>query len=271
MPCAAAAGRQGRRARHERRAAPTPRSALIPASPHGSACRSTSTSRALIDVYGRETDRPHLAVSLGEVSVSIGPAPGQAGAEDARFARELAEQAAEYAAEVERLCAGTRARRTWSRSGMKQGGAAGTRKFLPPLVSPSGLSQHGEVFIVVRNVTGEQLAQVDNPDPFASPVWRSPVYRTPECVIWLVQLVRLPARVIWFLVRHPLLDCGGGAGGLAWCGWAGPAWWSWRPSTLTVAERAAGLAGRTGSPGWSPARRGAGGGGGSTGGAGTPS
>ena len=38
----------------------------------------------------------------------------------------------------------------------------------------------------MRNVTGEQLAQVDNPDPFASPVWRSPVYRTPEYVIWLV-------------------------------------------------------------------------------------
>ena len=27
--------------------------------------------------------------------------------------------------------------------------------------------------------TGEQFAQVDNPDPFAPPVWRSPVYRTP--------------------------------------------------------------------------------------------
>ena len=40
------------------------------------------------------------------------------------------------------------------------------------------------------SVTGEQYAQVDNPDPFASPVWRSPVYRTPERVIWLVQLLR---------------------------------------------------------------------------------
>jgi proline racemase len=27
-------------------------------------------------------------------------------------------------------------------------------------------------------VTGEQLAQVDNRDPFAVPIWRSPVYRT---------------------------------------------------------------------------------------------
>ncbi len=56
------------------------------------------------------------------------------------------------------------------------------------------------------NIMGEQLAQVDNPDPFASPVWRSPVYRTPEFVIWLVQLARLIWRIIWFALRHPLLD-----------------------------------------------------------------
>jgi len=55
-------------------------------------------------------------------------------------------------------------------------------------------------------VTGESFAQVNNPDPFAPPVWRSPVYRTPEFVIWLVQLVRLLVRVIWFVISHPLLD-----------------------------------------------------------------
>jgi len=32
----------------------------------------------------------------------------------------------------------------------------------------------------MRYVTGEHFAQVDNPDPFASPVWRSPVHRTPR-------------------------------------------------------------------------------------------
>ncbi len=37
-----------------------------------------------------------------------------------------------------------------------------------------------------RPVAGEQLAQVDNPDPFAIPVWRSPVYQTPHVVIWAV-------------------------------------------------------------------------------------
>ena len=56
-----------------------------------------------------------------------------------------------------------------------------------------------------RPVAGEQLAQVDNPDPFAVPVWRSPVYQTPHVVIWLVQLARLAWRLIRFTLRHPLL------------------------------------------------------------------
>jgi S-DNA-T family DNA segregation ATPase FtsK/SpoIIIE len=55
-------------------------------------------------------------------------------------------------------------------------------------------------------VTGESFAQVSNPDPFAPPVWRSPVYRTPEFVIWLVQLARFLARALWFVICHPLLD-----------------------------------------------------------------
>jgi hypothetical protein len=28
-------------------------------------------------------------------------------------------------------------------------------------------------------MTGEQVAQIYNPDPFARPVWRAPVYQTP--------------------------------------------------------------------------------------------
>lgn len=60
-----------------------------------------------------------------------------------------------------------------------------------------------------RQVAGQPLAQVDNPDPFAVPVWRSPVYQTPHVVIWTVQLVRLIWRIVWFILRHPLLD--------AWC------------------------------------------------------
>jgi S-DNA-T family DNA segregation ATPase FtsK/SpoIIIE len=57
-----------------------------------------------------------------------------------------------------------------------------------------------------NTVAGEQLAQVDNRDPFAPPVWRSPVYRTPEGVILVVQLLRLAWRVLWFALRHLLLD-----------------------------------------------------------------
>jgi S-DNA-T family DNA segregation ATPase FtsK/SpoIIIE len=74
-----------------------------------------------------------------------------------------------------------------------------------------------------EKVTGEQYAQVGNPDPFAPPVWRSPVYRTPEGVIYLVQAVRGLWRLIWFLLRHPLLDLAAGTLFLFWraTGWAG--------------------------------------------------
>jgi len=73
------------------------------------------------------------------------------------------------------------------------------------------------------SVRGEQYAQVDNPDPFASPVWRSPVYRTPEFVIWIVQLARLVWRLLWFAIRHPGLDLTAGALLLVWAntGWQG--------------------------------------------------
>jgi DNA segregation ATPase FtsK/SpoIIIE, S-DNA-T family len=75
------------------------------------------------------------------------------------------------------------------------------------------------------SVYGEQYAQVDNPDPFASPVWRSPVHRTPEWVIWLVQLIRLIWRVAWFVIRHPLVDTAAGIVILTWAkaGWPGVA------------------------------------------------
>ena len=79
--------------------------------------------------------------------------------------------------------------------------------------------------ILVRDVTGEQYAQVDNADPFAAPVWRSPVHRTPEWVIWLVQLIRLLIRLAWFVIRHPLLDVVAGLVILTWAkaGWPGVA------------------------------------------------
>src|SRR5690349_17037547 len=72
-------------------------------------------------------------------------------------------------------------------------------------------------------LSGDQYAQVERADPFAPAVWRSPVHRTPEWIIWLVQLIRLLWRVAWFLIRHPLLDVAGGVLLLAWyqAGWPG--------------------------------------------------
>ena len=53
-------------------------------------------------------------------------------------------------------------------------------------------------------VTGEQIAQIYNPDPFARPVFRAPVYRTPAGIIALAQLARLLAWIIRMIFRHPV-------------------------------------------------------------------
>ncbi len=71
-------------------------------------------------------------------------------------------------------------------------------------------------------VTGEQLAQVDNRDPFAVPVWRSPVYRTPEPVIMVVQLVRLICRLLWFVLTHPAIDAVAALMVVTWLGLSWP-------------------------------------------------
>ncbi len=53
-------------------------------------------------------------------------------------------------------------------------------------------------------ITGEQVAQISNPDPFALPVWRAPVYRTPLGVVLAVKLFRLLAWLARLIARHPL-------------------------------------------------------------------
>jgi DNA segregation ATPase FtsK/SpoIIIE, S-DNA-T family len=72
--------------------------------------------------------------------------------------------------------------------------------------------------------SGQQLAQVDNPDAFAPPVWRSPVYHTPGWVIAIVQLCRVLFALLKFLARHPVLDLEAAVLVLAWrlAGWPGP-------------------------------------------------
>jgi hypothetical protein len=55
----------------------------------------------------RDKRQVHLTVSYGDVSATFAPAvPGEVTERDVRIARTLAEKAAEYAAEVERLSIG---------------------------------------------------------------------------------------------------------------------------------------------------------------------
>jgi DNA segregation ATPase FtsK/SpoIIIE, S-DNA-T family len=53
-------------------------------------------------------------------------------------------------------------------------------------------------------ITGEQVAQIYNPDPFAHPIWRAPVYQTPAAIILLAWLVKLTARLLRLVFRHPV-------------------------------------------------------------------
>jgi DNA segregation ATPase FtsK/SpoIIIE, S-DNA-T family len=55
-----------------------------------------------------------------------------------------------------------------------------------------------------RVVTGEQIAQIYNPDPFARPIWRAPVYQTPAGIIAIAWLIRLLAWIVRMILRHPL-------------------------------------------------------------------
>jgi hypothetical protein len=58
---------------------------------------------AWIRAYGLDDDRPQLSIKHGQVSADFSPTPGRITEADARTARELASQAAIYAAEAERL------------------------------------------------------------------------------------------------------------------------------------------------------------------------
>jgi S-DNA-T family DNA segregation ATPase FtsK/SpoIIIE len=55
-----------------------------------------------------------------------------------------------------------------------------------------------------RVVTGEELAQIYNSDPFAMPRWRAPVYRTPFGIILLMKFARLLGWLARLIFRHPL-------------------------------------------------------------------
>jgi S-DNA-T family DNA segregation ATPase FtsK/SpoIIIE len=98
-----------------------------------------------------------------------------------------------------------------------------------------------------RVVTGDQVAQLRNLDPFAVPAWRSPVYRTPLGFVAIIQAVRLAGRLIRFLARHPIAVTAALAAAVLWrvIGWPGllvailvlavtVALWRWRfPASFT--------------------------------------
>ena len=65
-----------------------------------------------------------------------------------------------------------------------------------------------------RVITGEQVAQIYNPDPFARPVFRAPVYRTPAGLILLAWLARLLFRLARLAFRHPVATADAGAAGV---------------------------------------------------------
>jgi S-DNA-T family DNA segregation ATPase FtsK/SpoIIIE len=74
-----------------------------------------------------------------------------------------------------------------------------------------------------RVVTGDDIAQIRNPDPFAVPAWRSPVYRTPLWIVAIVHFVRMIVWLVRFLFRHPVLVLAAVIGVLMWqvTGWLG--------------------------------------------------
>ena len=73
-------------------------------------------------------------------------------------------------------------------------------------------------------VSGQQLAQVHNGDPFAPPVWRAPVYHTPGWLTASAQILRTLWAIARFLARHPLADTAALALLGAWrlTSWPGP-------------------------------------------------
>src|SRR5215468_3826057 len=92
----------------------------------------------------------------------------------------------------------------------------------PPLSLPNREEGRGD-HSMRRIVTGEQIAQLRNPDPFAVPAWRSPVYRTPLVIVAIVHFGRLLAWLARFLFRHPVLVLAVIVGVLMWraVGWLG--------------------------------------------------
>ena len=154
---------------------------------------------------------PILTIQDGPADITItNPGRGEVTEEDVRFGRLLAEAVNRYAAELEKHAAKIHARRpalVSRRAGgvmasSDGGGAAGAGTSGRPWVL-SRMHERGDQ-TMRRVVTGEELAQLYNPDPFAMPRWRAPVYRTPLGIILAVKFVKLLAWIVRLIARHPL-------------------------------------------------------------------
>ena len=115
-----------------------------------------------------------------------------------------------YAAELEKHAAKT----PWLRQ-MPMSPLGGQRDGKPDGGGAAGAGTSGRPWVLSRMhergdqrmrrvVTGEELAQLYNPDPFAMPRWRAPVYRTPFGIILTAKFARLlawmarrPRRIRW--------------------------------------------------------------------------
>jgi DNA segregation ATPase FtsK/SpoIIIE, S-DNA-T family len=72
-------------------------------------------------------------------------------------------------------------------------------------------------------ITGDQVAQIRNPDPFAFPIWRAPVYRTLGWIVAIAQLGRFIGWLVRLIVRHPVVSLVLAVFGFTWSetGWLG--------------------------------------------------
>ena len=141
---------------------------------------------------------PILTIQDGPADITItNPGQGEVTEEDVRFGRQLAEAVTRYAAELERLAAkephgGGRPTSPPGRrrdGSADEGGAARAGTSGRPWVL-SRMHERGDQSMR-RVVTGEELAQLQNPNPFAMPRWRAPVYRTPLGIILAAKFARL--------------------------------------------------------------------------------
>lgn len=89
----------------------------------------------------------------------------------------------------------------------------------------------------LRRIAGEESPEWAARDPFAAPVWRPPVWRLPEGVVLVGQLVKALVRLVRFAVRHPIFVAV--VTGVAAAGWR----FGWLVVAITAGVVAAGLVG----------------------------